>query len=100
MTSLNSGFDMQNSSNFPQKSADSIVDKKGVRVASGVAEDPLEFVLSLRKGEFTVSEQGQIVDKFIVPPNRRSCWVDALKEIIKEASHKVGEIPTVSASSY
>jgi hypothetical protein len=53
MTSLNSGFDMQNSSNFPQKSADSIVDKKGVRVASGVAEDPLEFVLSLRQGEIT-----------------------------------------------
>ncbi|MBD0347404.1 MAG: hypothetical protein ICV63_21810 [Coleofasciculus sp. Co-bin14] len=50
--------------------------------------------------EFTVSEEGQIVDKFVVPPNRRSCWVDALKEIIKEASHKVGEIPTVSASSY
>jgi hypothetical protein len=57
-------------------------------------------LLDSDKVEFTVSEEGQIVDRFVVPPNRHSCWVEALKEIIKEASHKVGEIPTVSASSY
>jgi hypothetical protein len=50
--------------------------------------------------ELTVSEEGQIVDKFVVPLDRRRCWVDALNEIIRKATHKVGEIPTVSTSSY
>ncbi|MFP4104401.1 hypothetical protein [Coleofasciculus sp.] len=50
--------------------------------------------------EFTIKEGGQIADKFIVAIDRRSCWVNAMKEIIAQGTQKVGEIPTVSTSGY
>lgn len=50
--------------------------------------------------EFTIKEGGQIADKFVVPIDRQSCWVNAMKEIIAQGTQKVGEIPTVSTSGY